>query len=162
MSDDQALTRPVTQSRRALLAGAGAVGAAVVLAGCGSDDDASPGAAPTSGGPPGATATGDAGGGDRDGSSALARTSDIPVGGGAVFASQGVVITQPEAGQFKAFDPICTHQRCPVSNVDGGTINCTCHNSRFSIVDGSVKGGPATKPLAAKDITVDGDQIRLA
>ncbi|WP_431880355.1 Rieske (2Fe-2S) protein [Micromonospora marina] len=162
MSDDQALTRPVTQSRRTLLAGAGAIGAAVVLAGCGSDDDASPGAAPTSGGPPGATATGDAGGGDRDGGSALARTSDIPVGGGAVFASQGVVITQPEAGQFKAFDPICTHQGCPVSNVDGGTINCTCHNSRFSITDGSVKGGPATKPLAAKEITVDGDQIKLA
>ncbi|NED49559.1 Rieske (2Fe-2S) protein, partial [Micromonospora aurantiaca] len=60
MSDDQALTRPVTQSRRTLLAGAGALGAAVVLAGCGSDDDASPGLAPTSGGPPGATATGDA------------------------------------------------------------------------------------------------------
>ncbi|RBI98683.1 Rieske (2Fe-2S) protein, partial [Micromonospora provocatoris] len=47
MSDDQALTRPVTQSRRTLLAGAGALGAAVVLAGCGSDDDASPGLAPT-------------------------------------------------------------------------------------------------------------------
>ncbi|MGC4896031.1 Rieske (2Fe-2S) protein [Micromonospora sp. DT31] len=161
MTDDKALTRPVTRSRRSLLAGAGAVGAAVVLAGCGSDDDA-PGEAPTSGGPPGATATGDAGGGDRAGSNSVARTSDIPVGGGAVFASQGVVITQPEAGQFKAFDPICTHQRCPVSNVDGGTINCTCHNSRFSITDGSVKGGPATKPLAAKNITVDGDQIRLA
>ncbi|WP_089157127.1 Rieske (2Fe-2S) protein [Micromonospora sp. NBS 11-29] len=160
MSDDQ-VTGPITRSRRALLAGAGAVGAAVVLAGCG-DDDASPGSAPTSGGPPGATATGDAGGGNRDSSGPLARTTDIPVGGGAIFASQGVVITQPEAGQFKAFDPICTHQRCPVSNVDGGTINCTCHNSRFSITDGSVKDGPATKPLAAKQIKVDGDQITLA
>ncbi|MCZ7436486.1 Rieske (2Fe-2S) protein [Micromonospora sp. WMMC241] len=161
MSDDQVLTGPVTQSRRALLAGAGAVGAAVVLAGCGGDD-AAPGAAPTSGGPPGAGATGDAGGGNRDSSGPLARTTDIPVGGGAVYASKGVVITQPEAGQFKAFDPICTHQGCPVSNVDGGTINCTCHNSRFSIADGSVKAGPATKPLAAKEIKVEGDQIALA
>ncbi|WP_405090403.1 Rieske (2Fe-2S) protein [Micromonospora sp. NBC_01392] len=161
MSDDQARTEPVTQSRRALLAGAGAVGAAVVLAGCG-DDDATPGAAPTSGGPPGASATGDAGGGNRDSSAPLARTTDIPVGGGAIYASKGVVITQPEAGQFKGFDPICTHQGCPVSNVDGGTINCTCHNSRFSISDGSVKQGPATKPLAAKEIKVSGDQITLA
>ncbi|MEU1846846.1 Rieske (2Fe-2S) protein [Micromonospora sediminicola] len=161
MSDDQVLTGPVTQTRRALLAGAGAVGAAVVLAGCGGDD-ATPGQAPTSGGPPGATATGDAGGGDRDSSAPLARTTDIPVGGGAIYASKGVVITQPEAGQFKAFDPICTHQGCPVSNVDGGTINCTCHNSRFSISDGSVKLGPATKPLAAKQIKVEGDQITLA
>ncbi|ATO17365.1 Rieske (2Fe-2S) protein [Micromonospora sp. WMMA2032] len=161
MSDDQVRTGPVTQTRRTLLAGAGAVGAAVVLAGCG-DDDATPGLAPTSGGPPGATATGDAGGGDRDSSAPLARTTDIPVGGGAIYASKGVVITQPEAGQFKAFDPICTHQGCPVSNVDGGTINCTCHNSRFSISDGSVKQGPATKPLAAKEIKVEGDQITLA
>ncbi|WFE41325.1 Rieske (2Fe-2S) protein [Micromonospora sp. WMMD998] len=161
MSDDQGLTGRVTQSRRALLAGAGAVGAAVVLAGCG-DDDATPGLAPTSAGPPSATATGDAGGGNRDSSGPLARTTDIPVGGGRVYASQGVVITQPEAGQFKAFDPICTHQGCPVSNVDGGTINCTCHNSRFSITDGAVKGGPATTPLAARQIKVDGDQITLA
>ena len=81
---------------------------------------------------------------------ALARTSDIPVGGGEIFADQGVVVTQPTAGEFKAFGPICTHQGCPVTNVDGGTINCTCHNSRFSIEDGSVKAGPATKPLPAK------------
>ncbi|MFI5837603.1 Rieske (2Fe-2S) protein [Micromonospora sp. NPDC051300] len=160
MSDDQVLTGPVTQSRRALLAGAGAVGAAVVLAGCG-DDEATPGTAPSSGGP-GASGTGDAGGGNRDSSGPLARTTDIPVGGGAVYASKGVVITQPEAGQFKGFDPICTHQGCPVSNVDGGTINCTCHNSRFSIADGSVKAGPATKPLAGKEIKVEGDQITLA
>jgi Rieske Fe-S protein len=161
MSDDQELTGPGTQTRRALLAGAGAVGAAVVLSACG--DDGSPdSSAPTSGGPPGASGTGDAGGGNRDSAGPLARTTDIPVGGGAVFANRGVVITQPEAGQFKAFDPICTHQGCPVSTVDRGTINCTCHGSRFSITDGSVKQGPATKPLAPKNIKVSGDQIALA
>ncbi|NJP32418.1 Rieske (2Fe-2S) protein [Micromonospora thermarum] len=158
MSDDQALTGPGTQTRRALLTGAGAVGAAVVLAACGSDDSGdgapSPGAAVSD--------TGDAGGGDRQGAQSLARTTDIPVGGGAVFAAQGVVITQPSPGQFKGFDPICTHQGCPVSNVDGGTINCTCHGSKFSIEDGSVKAGPATQPLAPKNVTVDGDRIALA
>ncbi|MFC4150313.1 Rieske (2Fe-2S) protein [Micromonospora mangrovi] len=162
MSDDQQLTGPGSQTRRALLAGAGAVGAAVVLAACGSDDDSGAGtSAPTSGGP-GASSAGDPAGGGRDSSAPLARTTDIPVGGGAVYASRGVVITQPEPGQFKGFDPICTHQRCPVSNVDGGTINCTCHNSRFSITDGSVKAGPAPRPLAPKNIKVEGDQISLA
>ncbi|MGC4805913.1 Rieske (2Fe-2S) protein [Micromonospora sp. DT233] len=156
MSDEQVQTGPGTQTRRTLLAGAGAVGAAVVLAACG--DDGGDGAAPAGGSAPagGAPSVGDAEGG------ALARTSDIPVGGGAVFAAKGVVITQPEAGTFKAFDPICTHQRCPVSNVDAGTINCTCHNSKFSITDGSVKGGPATKPLPEKQIKVEGDRITLA
>ncbi|KKJ99413.1 Rieske (2Fe-2S) protein [Micromonospora sp. HK10] len=163
MSDDQELTGPGGQTRRTLLAGAGAVGAAVVLAGCGDDaGDTAGGSAPTSAGPPGATNAGDPEGGQRDSSGPLARTTDIPVGGGAVFATKGVVITQPVAGEFKAFDPICTHQGCPVSNVDGGTINCTCHNSRFSITDGSVKQGPATRPLAPKNIKVTGEQITLA
>ncbi|MFR9778498.1 Rieske (2Fe-2S) protein [Micromonospora sp. MS34] len=162
MSDDQELTEPGTRTRRTLLAGAGAVGAAIVLAACGSDDDQGPGnSAPTSGGP-GATGAGDAEGGNRDSTGPLARTTDIPVGGGAVFASKGVVITQPAAGEFKGFDPICTHQGCPVSNVDGGTINCTCHGSRFSIADGSVKQGPATRPLPSKNIKVTGEQITLA
>ncbi|MCX4388396.1 Rieske (2Fe-2S) protein [Micromonospora peucetia] len=160
MSDDQELTGPAARTRRTLLAGAGAVGAAVVLAACGSDDSGDP-AAPTSGGPA-VPSTGDAGGGDREGAQSLARTADIPVGGGAVYPAQGVVITQPRAGEFKGFDSICTHQGCPVTNVDGGTINCTCHFSKFSIEDGSVKGGPATKPLPAKNVKVTGDQISLA
>ncbi|MFC8301975.1 Rieske (2Fe-2S) protein [Micromonospora orduensis] len=160
MSDDQALSGPGTQTRRALLTGVGAVGAAVVLAACGSDDGGE-GTAPTSGGPA-VPSTGDAGGGDRQNAQSLATTNDIPVGGGKVLAAEGVVITQPTAGQFKGFSPICTHQNCPVTNVDGGTINCTCHASKFSIEDGSVKAGPATKPLPPKDIKVTGDQISLA
>ncbi|MBQ1073466.1 Rieske (2Fe-2S) protein [Micromonospora sp. C31] len=160
MSDDQGLTGPATRTRRALLTGAGAVGAAVVLAACGSDDSGDT-AAPTSGGPP-VPSTGDAGGGDREGAQSLARTADIPVGGGTVYPAQGVVITQPREGEFKGFDSICTHQGCPVTSVDGGTINCTCHFSKFSIEDGSVKGGPATKPLPPKNVKVTGDRISLA
>ncbi|MEV4123344.1 Rieske (2Fe-2S) protein [Micromonospora sp. NPDC049645] len=162
MSDDQALTGPGTQTRRTLLTGVGAVGAAVVLAACGSDDDGGSGSdAPTSAGPA-VPSTGDAGGGDRQNAQSLASTADIPVGGGKVLAAEGVVITQPSPGQFKGFDPICTHQRCPVSNVDAGTINCTCHFSKFSIEDGSVKAGPATKPLPPKPVKVVGDQISFA
>ncbi|GAA2717233.1 Rieske (2Fe-2S) protein [Micromonospora olivasterospora] len=152
MSDEQAQTGPGTRTRRALLAGAGAVGAAVVLSACGGDD--------TDGGQATTATTATPGGGDSTG--ALARTSDIPVGGGVIYASKGVVVTQPVAGEFKGFVPICTHQQCPVSNVDGGTINCTCHFSKFSIADGSVKGGPATRPLEPKSIKVEGDQISLA
>jgi hypothetical protein len=33
----------------------------------------------------------------------LARTSDIPVAGGKIFSTEKVVVTQPVAGQFKAF-----------------------------------------------------------
>ncbi|MFF8868363.1 Rieske (2Fe-2S) protein [Streptomyces sp. NPDC015139] len=41
-------------------------------------------------------------------------------------------------------------------------INCPCHGSRFSITDGSVQSGPATKALPATRISVDGDAITLA
>ena len=92
---------------------------------------------------------------------ALAKTADIPEGGGKVFADQGVVVTQPTAGQFKAFSSKCTHQGCAVSKISDGTITCPCHGSQFSAADGSVKNGPATEPLAAANINVDGDSITL-
>ncbi|WP_210586357.1 Rieske (2Fe-2S) protein [Streptomyces sp. GESEQ-35] len=92
----------------------------------------------------------------------LAKTSAIPVGGGTIFKDEKVVVTQPKEGDFKAFSNICTHQQCPVASVSGGTINCTCHGSKFSIEDGSVQNPPATKPLPEKQITVDGNSIRLA
>ncbi|WP_105972719.1 Rieske (2Fe-2S) protein [Streptomyces geranii] len=92
----------------------------------------------------------------------LAKTAEIPVGGGKIFKDEQVVVTQPKEGEFKAFTSICTHQQCPVANVSDGTINCTCHGSKFSITDGSVTKAPATQPLAAKKITVTGNSITLA
>jgi Rieske Fe-S protein len=91
----------------------------------------------------------------------LAATGDIPVGGGSVFAAEGVVITQPTPGEFRAFSAVCTHQGCVVAEVTGGTINCDCHGSKFAL-DGSVANGPATKPLPARAVRVSGDQISLA
>ncbi|MFE4861048.1 Rieske (2Fe-2S) protein [Streptomyces sp. NPDC056670] len=91
----------------------------------------------------------------------LAKVSDIPVGGGKVFAEQKVVVTQPTAGTFKGFSAICTHQGCTVSTVADGTIDCPCHGSKYRIADASVAHGPATRPLPARQITVDKDSIRL-
>ena len=90
-----------------------------------------------------------------------AKTADIPVGGGKIFADAQAVITQPTAGQFKAFTSICSHAQCPVNDVTD-TINCNCHGSMFSIEDGSVAQGPAENPLAEVALTIDGDSISLA
>ena len=91
----------------------------------------------------------------------LGKTSEIPVGGGKIFAPERVVVTQPTKGTFKAFSSICTHQSCPVASVANGTINCDCHGSKYSITDGSVKNGPAPRPLPPEQITVSGDSITL-
>ena len=92
---------------------------------------------------------------------ALASTAQVPVGGGLVLADQDLVLTQPVAGQFKAFSATCTHQGCKVNAVAGGTINCPCHGSSFAVADGSVTAGPAPSPLPEKQISVQGEQIVL-
>ncbi|MFI0240687.1 Rieske (2Fe-2S) protein [Streptomyces sp. NPDC016845] len=91
----------------------------------------------------------------------LAKTSDIPVGGGKVFADEKVVVTQPTQGDFKAFSAVCTHQGCTVNAVSDGTIDCPCHGSKFKIADASVAGGPAPRPLPPQKITVTGKSISL-
>src|SRR4051794_14697051 len=50
------------------------------------------------------------------------KAADIPVGGGKVFDRLKVVVTQPTAGDFKAFTAICTHQGCTVQDVANGVI----------------------------------------
>jgi Rieske Fe-S protein len=109
--------------------------------------------------PAGPTAAAGATGGA--GANTLATTSEIPVGGGKIFASAKVVVTQPAAGTFKGFSAICTHMQCTVGQVANGTIDCPCHGSQFSIKDGSVVGGPAPSPLPAAPITVSGANISL-
>ncbi|MGW7611239.1 Rieske (2Fe-2S) protein [Streptomyces sp. NPDC054766] len=137
-------------ARRTVVAAVGAAGIAVALTACGADDKASDTVGSDNG------AAGNAGGTE------LAKTSDIPEGGGKVFADKGVVVTQPTAGTFKAFSSKCTHQGCAVKGIANGVITCPCHQSQFSVTDGSVKKGPATSALPAAKITVDGDSIKLA
>jgi nitrite reductase/ring-hydroxylating ferredoxin subunit len=158
-----------TASRRALLAGACAACAAA-LAGCArydSNNGGIAGGAPAQGGPPaqsGASAQSSTGSSaavlaSPNAPAVLASTADIPVGGGKILPGQKIVITQPQAGSFDAFTAVCTHQGCLVATVSGGTINCPCHGSKFSIANGSVVNGPATSPLAPVSIKVQGTSI---
>ena len=151
-------------NRRNVISGATATVIGLpVLAACGSDDPETatdPASDPTSSSSPpdggGETPNGGGAGGG------FGATSDIPVGGCAVFSDQKCVVTQPSEGNFKAFTSVCTHQGCTVSVSTNGVIPCSCHGSEFSIEDGSVLQGPATAPLAEIAISVDGDSILLA
>lgn len=134
-------------SRRTLVVDACLVAGAVTVSGCTVYDtsvDAPQQAEPTAG---------------KAAGTRIAATADVPVGGGLVVKADKVVVTQPKEGEFKAFSAVCTHAGCVVAEVTKGTINCGCHGSKYSVTDGSVVAGPATKPLAAKAVKVDGTQI---
>jgi len=153
-----------SSSRRAVLASACAACTAA-LAGCARYGTSSglagaPAAAATTPSASGAASSpGAASSAGASTSAVLASTADIPVGGGKVLTAQKIVITQPQAGSFHAFTAICTHQGCIVNSVSGGTIDCPCHGSKYSAVNGSVVNGPATLPLAAVSIKVQGTSI---
>jgi Rieske Fe-S protein len=154
-------------TRRLVLLGAGAAGATAVLAACGTSSSSTN----TNGtdftdnpGPAGSAAAGDGdtGSGSNGGSggATLAAVGDVPEGGGIIQGDY--VITQPTAGEFRAFSKVCTHAGCDVNKIDGGQISCPCHNSKFSIDTGEPTSGPANKALPETKVKVDGDNIVAA
>jgi Rieske Fe-S protein len=160
-------------TRRNVLAGLAAAGVATpILAACGGDDEptatAATDTATTDAGSPTASPTGSptgspsaAGGGAAAGSTLS--TADIPVGGGKIYKAEKLVITQPAAGEFKAFSAVCPHQGCILTRVKDGVIDCSgCHGSEFSIEDGSVTKGPATKGLTEKTLTESGGALAVS
>jgi Rieske Fe-S protein len=148
-------------SRRSVLACAGTACAAV-LTGCAtynSNSGINTGPTAPSSSAPATPAGGAASGGAGNAAAALAKTSDVPVGGGTILTDKKIVITQPQSGTFKAFTAVCTHAGCTVGSVSGGTINCPCHGSKFNIATGAVVNGPAASPLAPVNIQVQGTSI---
>ncbi|MFJ2579039.1 Rieske (2Fe-2S) protein [Kitasatospora aureofaciens] len=134
-------------SRRTLLCGAAAVlaaGGTMAVAGCGSTTSGSSGESSATKGPVD-----------------LGPASAVPEGGGKVFREQKIVVTQPTAGQYKAFSAKCTHAGCVVDQVKDQQIQCPCHGSRFAVADGAVQDGPAPSPLPAYTVTVEGGNLKV-
>jgi Rieske Fe-S protein len=159
------MTHPTDVSRRTVLA-LGGSGAALTLAACTAPlaDDAN-GSAATANPPPSdepADAPSDASESAAPGATSepIAKLADIPVGGSisATLAGAPILIAQPEAGTVVAFSAICTHQGCIVAPGDA-EFACPCHASRFTLADGSVRGGPAQRPLDTVQVTVEGDSV---
>jgi len=67
------------------------------------------------------------------------------------FGDDRAVVVKKD-GKVMAMSAICTHAGCTVATNDGDkTLDCPCHGSRFNL-DGSVKEGPASKPLATIEV----------
>ncbi|SEM00330.1 Rieske (2Fe-2S) protein [Nonomuraea pusilla] len=130
-------------ARREVLGAAGVAVCGLALAGCGSAS-----AGPTQ-------ASGIKG-------KVIAKTADVPVGGGVLVDEWKIVVTQPSQGVYKAYSAICTHKGCTVGTPEDNVITCACHGSEFAADSGKPTKGPATAPLTAYQVKVEGDGIVVA
>jgi nitrite reductase/ring-hydroxylating ferredoxin subunit len=66
-------------------------------------------------------------------------------------------------GMLYAFGNTCTHQGCSLAQgeLDGKTVTCPCHGSRFDVTSGAVVRGPATEPVPSYAVRVEGKQIQI-
>jgi nitrite reductase/ring-hydroxylating ferredoxin subunit len=91
----------------------------------------------------------------------LARTDEVPVGGGVTVGN--ILVVQPTAGTFRAFSIVCPHRGARVSPPDdSGIMTCWEHTSTFRAEDGARIAGPATRGLTQVPLTVKGTDILTA
>ena len=129
-------------SRRTVLAGAGALGAASLLAACGGGEPATPMA--TSGA----------------GDDVITELQALRDAGALAFETpDGKAIAIASGDEVVAYSSVCTHNGCTVEwDAEAEQLSCPCHGSRFDPADGSVLNGPARQPLPAVDVVVDEEQ----
>lgn len=92
----------------------------------------------------------------------LGSSSAVPQPGLTKFEAGGYEIAVANVeGTFYAFSDICTHRRCSLSEgeLDGTTLECICHGSRFDVTTGDVLRGPAERSVQVYAVRVQGDDL---
>ena len=78
--------------------------------------------------------------------------------------SKGTRITLANvAGTLFAIDDTCTHRGCSLGDgkLDGSTVQCACHGSRFDVTTGAVVRGPAADPVRSYPVHVGDGEVRV-
>ncbi|MDP9094265.1 MAG: Rieske (2Fe-2S) protein [Actinomycetota bacterium] len=94
----------------------------------------------------------------------VAAEADVPAGRAISVDVDGVhVLLARDAGAVVAIADRCTHRGGPLHDgeLSNGCITCPWHDSQFSVTDGSVVRGPATRPQARLDTRVAGDRVEV-
>jgi 3-phenylpropionate/trans-cinnamate dioxygenase ferredoxin subunit len=91
--------------------------------------------------------------------------SDVPDDGAIAveLAGEPVAIVRAE-GEVFAIRDVCSHAEVPLSEgeVDGCTIECWLHGSRFDLRTGKPTGMPATEPVPVYPVKIEGDDVLVA
>lgn len=66
-------------------------------------------------------------------------------------------------GKIYALSNLCTHARCGLSRgkLTDTMVECPCHGSRFDVLTGEAKNGPAYKSLTKYDVVIEGTRIMI-
>ena len=67
------------------------------------------------------------------------------------------------AGTLFAIDDTCTHRGCSLGDgkLDGSTLQCACHGSRFDVTSGEVVRGPAEDPVRSYPVYVANGEVQV-
>ena len=91
--------------------------------------------------------------------------SDLAEGQSLAVELEGepVAIVRTE-GEVFAIRDVCSHAEVPLSEgeVDGCTIECWLHGSRFDLRTGKPTGMPATEPVPVYPVKIEGDDVLVA
>ncbi len=74
---------------------------------------------------------------------------------------QEIAIVRGEDGEVYAIEDRCSHADIPLSegDVDGSTIECWLHGSRFDLRTGKPTGPPATTAVPVYPVRIEGDDV---
>jgi 3-phenylpropionate/trans-cinnamate dioxygenase ferredoxin component len=96
----------------------------------------------------------------------VCRLDELPEVGVAAAEVNGttIAIARDEDGHVHAVNDTCTHANVSLSEgeVEGCTLECWLHGSRFDLVTGEPTGPPATVPVAVYPVKIEGDEVFVA
>ena len=90
----------------------------------------------------------------------VCKLADIPDPGALAVVVDGipVAVVKDEEGGVHAIRDVCSHADVALSEgeVDGCTIECWLHGSRFDLRTGEPSGPPAVTPVPVYAVTIEG------
>jgi 3-phenylpropionate/trans-cinnamate dioxygenase ferredoxin subunit len=95
----------------------------------------------------------------------VATVGEVPEGATkAVEAGERPIAVVHTCGEWFAVEDVCSHANVPLSEgeVEGCTLECWLHGSRFDLRTGKPSGPPATEPVPVYAVRVDGDDVYVS